>query len=235
MATRKRAKRYDAGGDIEVVDRVGKPVADIQAEEESAFIDEQSSKRDAEKVRMDTDRGEAMLKSMRDKPTAPVVTKEQLAKSGMTLREYMNNQQGLKPRNAAKDEMSTVAKDRAAAYKKADAAARTPEGRAERQKQIEGQAVERVTPEANLLPVGSLKTLAAVAKGMAGRHAAKGSEKLAEYSTPILEMAKRRIGTEPLKLGMKKGGAVKSAPKSSSASRRADGIATKGKTRGRYL
>lgn len=34
---------------------------------------------------------------------------------------------------------------------------------------------------------------------------------------------------------MKKGGAVKSKPKASSASRRADGIATKGKTRGRMI
>jgi hypothetical protein len=34
---------------------------------------------------------------------------------------------------------------------------------------------------------------------------------------------------------MKKGGAVKSKPKVSSASKRADGIATKGKTRGRIV
>ena len=34
---------------------------------------------------------------------------------------------------------------------------------------------------------------------------------------------------------MKKGGTVKSKPKASSASRRADGIATKGKTRGRMI
>lgn len=36
-------------------------------------------------------------------------------------------------------------------------------------------------------------------------------------------------------LRMKKGGAVKSKPKASSASKRADGIATKGKTRGRMI
>jgi hypothetical protein len=42
----------------------------------------------------------------------------------------------------------------------------------------------------------------------------------------------RRIGEGP---DFKKGGAVKSKPKASSASKRADGIATKGKTRGRMI
>jgi hypothetical protein len=51
----------------------------------------------------------------------------------------------------------------------------------------------------------------------------------------------RKIGSEALKLGMKKGGNVKKMAKggltnhSSSASRRGDGIATKGKTRGKMV
>ena len=36
------------------------------------------------------------------KTKAPIVTKEQLAKSGLTLREYMNKQQGLKSRGESK-------------------------------------------------------------------------------------------------------------------------------------
>ena len=53
---------------------------------------------------------------------------------------------------------------------------------------------------------------------------------------------KKAIGNEPLKLGMKKGGAVKkpvaryaSGGSVGSASKRGDGIATKGKTKGRML
>jgi len=44
-------------------------------------------------------KGDTMLKAMRDQAAKPkVVTKEELAKSGLSLREYMNKQQGLKPR-----------------------------------------------------------------------------------------------------------------------------------------
>lgn len=223
MATKRKTKRFYGGGmsDEDVKSFAGTPENDSNAgmTPEAGMMEKEP---------------EENFKST-PRAKAPIVTKEQLAKSGLSLRDYMNKQQGLTRRGAGKDELSSVASSRAAAYKEAEAKARTPEGRAERQKQIESQAVERVTPEANMLPMGSIKTLAAVAKGMAGRHAAQGAEKLAEYSTPILEMAKRRIGTEPLKLGMKKGGAVKSAPKSSSASRRADGMASKGKTKGRMV
>jgi hypothetical protein len=44
-------------------------------------------------------------------------------------------------------------------------------------------------------------------------------------------------GPRPVFQGMKKGGSVKAskAPKASSASKRGDGIATKGKTKGRFV
>jgi hypothetical protein len=70
---------------------------------------------------------------------------------------------------------------------------------------------------------------------LAGRHAAQGVEKLAEYSTPILEGGRKMLAGPMKQLGMKKGGAVKSAPEASSASRRADGMASKGKTKGRMV
>lgn len=54
-------------------------------------------------------RGENILKSMRDEETATVsrakpkmVTKEELAKSGLSLRDYMNQQQGLSRRSESK-------------------------------------------------------------------------------------------------------------------------------------
>lgn len=45
---------------------------------------------------------------------APVVTKEELAKSGLSLRDYMNKQQGLTRRKEKTDPTAGEAKDRAA-------------------------------------------------------------------------------------------------------------------------
>jgi len=58
------------------------------------------------------------------------------------------------------------------------------------------------------------------------------------YSPAEFEAMTPKLGRENLKLGMKKGGAVKkmaSGGKVSSASKRADGCAVKGKTRGRIV
>jgi len=223
MATKRKTKRFVEGGmsDEDVASFAGTPENDSNAgmAPEAGMMEKEP---------------EENFKPT-PKAKAPIVTKEQLAKSGLSLRDYMNKQQGLTRRGAGKDELSSVASSRAAAYKEAEAKARTPEARAERQKQIEGQAVERVTPEANFLPGASIKTIAGLAKGLAGRHAAQGVEKLAEYSTPILEGGRKMLPGTMKQLGMKKGGAVKSAPKSSSASRRADGMASKGKTKGRMV
>ena len=76
----------------------------------------------------------------------------------------------------------------------------------------------------------SLRVLSAAAKNLANRgksYATKEGLKEIGYDAP-------RLGNEPLKLGMKKGGAVKkmaSGGMTSSASSRGDGIASKGKTR----
>lgn len=229
MATKRKTKRFSVGGmsDEDVKSFAGTPENDSNA----GMVPEAGM--------MEKEPAENFKPTPRAK--APIVTKDQLSAfqkkygADKTLRDYMNDQKGLTRRGSATDELSSVAKNRADAYKEAEAKARTPEGRAERQKQIEGQAVERVTPEANFLPGASIKTIAGLAKGLAGRHAAQGVEKLAEYSTPILEGGRKMLAGPMKQLGMKKGGAVKSAPKASSASRRADGMASKGKTKGRMV
>jgi hypothetical protein len=84
----------------------------------------------------------------------------------------------------------------------------------------------------------SMMAIRALAKKLASR---MKKPKQPPAAVPELGMSNRRIGQEPLKLGMKKGGAVKkmatggSVQKSSSASRRGDGIASKGKTKGRMV
>lgn len=169
-------------------------------------------------------------------------------------------------------------------FEEANARANSPEGRAERARMEQAQALEAVRPEEAMIGGGGLKTVAAMARGLAGR---RGAEKLAEYSVPrIGTETVPRIGTEPLKIGteplkmtgpskaelvardraaraaareaerkefnqrgrdrfvestfeggMKRGGKVKKMASGgmarSSASKRGDGIASKGKTKGR--
>jgi len=148
---------------------------------------------------------------------------------------------------ATADELESYGKQRAAQkqaeYETAKARAASPEGRAEREAQVKGQALEQVRPEENLIggAGGALKGIAALAKSLANR---KGAAGLAEYSTPLLEGGRKMLPAPQRLLGMKKGGSVKASkmgsvktakPSASSASRRGDGIAQKGKTRGKYL
>ena len=106
------------------------------------------------------------------------------------------------------------------------------------------QALETVSPESGLIGGFGLRAMKLLAEGLAGRQAAKEAaktmgkrmEKDITPRPPQLTNEPLKIGREPLKLGMKKGGAVKkmaSGGTVSSASKRADGIAQRGKTRGR--
>jgi hypothetical protein len=165
-------------------------------------------------------------------------------------------------------------------FEEADARARTPQGQADRAKMEQAQALEAVRPEEAMIGGGGLKTVAAMARGLAGRKsAAAGGEKLAEYITPELgysqkllqgptkqltgpskaelvardraaRAAEREAGRKEFNQrgvdrfvestfegGMKRGGKVKKMASGgmarSSASKRGDGIASKGKTKGR--
>lgn len=131
----------------------------------------------------------------------------------------------------------------------------------ERRRQLEesDKPLESVHPEMYFPP---LRGLNALAKGLAGKKAVeevgkrvgsevssfakKAGDGLSTFvRTPknVIRQAEKditprapRLGNEPLKLGMRKGGAVKkmaSGGKTSGASNRGDGIAQRGKTRGR--
>jgi len=135
------------------------------------------------------------------------------------------------------DELANYSKEktqkRQAEYERAQTVAATPAARAEREKQIKKQALEEVHPESYLSPGVGLKSIANLAKGLANR----GPKALREYVQPLLEGSKRPALEAPKKLlGMKKGGSIKkmaSGGSVSSASNRADGIAQRGKTRGK--
>jgi hypothetical protein len=120
-------------------------------------------------------------------------------------------------------------------------------GNEEKQRQArmaKEQALQTVSPETALIGGGGLRAMKMLAEGLAARQAAKEAaktmgrrmEKDITPRPPQLTNEPLKIGREPLKLGMKKGGAVKkmaSGGSVSSASKRADGIAQRGKTRGR--
>ena len=143
-------------------------------------------------------------------------------------------------------------------FAKADAEARSPEGVAKRKKQEAEQGLERVTPETALLPGGALKGLSAAAKKLAGsgKKTEAGSRALADKYDEVtflgrgarrsmspneslrgpkareLEAPRKKIrGPEPKKLSRRKEDEFASGGSVSNASKRADGIATKGKTR----
>jgi hypothetical protein len=116
----------------------------------------------------------------------------------------------------------------------------TPQEYKDRMKKLVAkQGLERVEPEAVIpgprMIAGLLKSGAKFL----------GKDKLREYTmdefermTPKLGREALKLGRENLKLGMKKGGAVKkmaSGGKVSSASKRADGCAIRGKTKGRMM
>lgn len=83
----------------------------------------------------------------RGKP--PIVTKEELEKSGLSLRDYMNKQQGLTRRGAsAADTSNAYGKEQQ--YQRAQEAAQSPEAKARRRAQEQSQALEGSYPVENL-------------------------------------------------------------------------------------
>ena len=223
----------------------------------------------------------------------PIVTKEELAKSGMSLRDYMNKQQGLTRRGGATPAADTsTAYGKEQQYQRAQEAAQTPEGKAKRAAMEKSQAIEASYPEQALMGGAGfgIKSIAKAAQNLANRGAAKEAAKRVEPTfretekqlalpkpTPRLgydkagakaaergvraaeqrsEMLKenlKRYGMtektspdaisavrENLGMGrgfkvMKKGGSAKGYASGGavSASSRGDGIAQRGKTRGR--
>jgi hypothetical protein len=138
---------------------------------------------------------------------APIVTKEQLAASGLSLRDYLNKQQGLTRRGGSSDSYRT-------------------------------EGANKPAPEENYRTEGARKKpMGALGKGRYGSEAGVYTDLRNPANARNIYNAPDRFSAANIKssLGMKKGGAVKMASGGSvsSASRRADGIAQKGKTRGK--
>jgi len=105
----------------------------------------------------------------RGKP--PIVTKEELEKSGLSLRDYMNKQQGLTRRGApAADTSNAYGKEQQ--YQRAQEAEQTPEGKAKRAAMEKSQALEGSYPLENMVGGAAgvgIKTIAKLAQNLANR------------------------------------------------------------------
>ena len=187
MATRKM-KRY-AEGDI--------------VEGENPNIDDDTRARARKFVEDNASEAVVPKAATRSAPKAPVVTKEELAKSGLSLRDYMNKQQGLTRRGSPAAPSVTDTGDEtdrlANRFKKPPLRQETMRERAEsyNAKRFAQKAEDAAK---STMPRGQDRILTGIKK--------KSDENKFMGST-----------------GLKGGGKV------SSASRRADGIAIRGKTR----
>jgi hypothetical protein len=105
------------------------------------------------------------------KAKPPIVTKEELEKSGLSLRDYMNKQQGLTRRGApAADTSNAYGKEQQ--YQRAQEAEQTPEGKAKRAAMEKSQALERSYPLENMVGGAAgvgIKTIAKLAQNLANR------------------------------------------------------------------
>jgi len=284
---KKRTKRFDEGGDVGVQDyaSLGKREPKIDKEALDRFNKAMDERKDrgsnqgdvnAEFARKPKDlyTGDKTASFKAEpgegepEPVKPIrqadriVSKKELADSGLTLREFLNRERGLKPRGAATPK-------KAAETKVPEA---TPAQLAERKKQERAQALEESHPEELIIGGPLLKA------GRAGLSALRSAKEVGKRIEPYMESTARdlatrggrevgkrmddlrtiyddgvpklanrakQIGTEALKLSrFKQGGSVKASkmgsvktakPKMTSASSRGDGIAQRGKTKGRII
>jgi hypothetical protein len=173
-----KVKRYNEDGYVTSEDSN----AGMKEAYDEGALERANSSMDSQAI-MNEAKGDTMLKSMRDKAAKPkVVTKEELAKSGLSLRDYMNKQQGLKPRGSA-------------APKAFVEAAKSAPSSMSMKDSITKEAIDSIKASGRKYP--DMSALQAPAK---------------------------RAGMTAMEPRMAKGG---------SASSRADGIASKGKTRGK--
>ena len=151
MATRKM-KRYQEGGDIDEMEAANKRT---------------------ERMLMPNERGEAGTSETvfpSEKPKAKTVSKEELEKSGLSLRDYLNKQQGLTRRESAKAAVSdaeAMAKKMVPRFNPAGAAPKQTMGR-QPQPFMPG-SVDNSFPGAKFKDGGKVRSASSRADGIAIR------------------------------------------------------------------
>ena len=212
---KRKVKRYENGGGID---------DDVSLEQTGGFgraAVAEAAKRPTYASTIgqvdERDRREEALASMAKKrpatSKAPIVTKEQMKKAGFdNLRDYLNAQRGLTRRGSFGPSKQDI--DRLEAASKA--AGVRDERRSYQQSKDASEAAKRAAE--------MQKERASYMKEQARKKedTQTGSERLARKAEAFRKRMREQAG------GMKKGGSV-------SASKRGDGIAQRGKTRGRMV
>jgi hypothetical protein len=150
-----------------------------------------------------------------------IVTKEQMQKAGFdNLRDYMNAQKGLKRRDgfASEAQKKTFAATPRGTQTEGDAG--EAEARAARQKMMQEESERQAEMKREARGVKDTPSKPAPEKTKSGSESFAEKQ---EKASKVMAAARRQ------QYGFKSGGSV------SSASKRADGCAVKGKTRGRMV
>ena len=161
---------------------------------------------------------------------APIVSKEELEDSGFTtLRDYLNNKRGL----TRKGPMSVTRADPVTR----DSEARNSRGRAAEQNMSDRDGLGKQMSESGTDMAMAQRDPEAAAKFLRSGEAGNGRGSYYKSDGRAVIQKQNEAANEMQRemRGMKKGGAVKKRASggSVSASRRADGIAQRGKTRGK--
>jgi hypothetical protein len=174
-------------------------------------------------------------------PKSNIVTKEQLAESGLSLRDYMNKQQGLTrrgepapvpvPKSESEPETKSAPKPTPFVRRVGREEAESSISKAAEPSSVrklsreEGESIKKASAPAKSEPVDETKLSANERFKLTGKKLKDVAASARSGSGPTdTRSVNERIRST---FGFAKGGKV------SSASSRADGIATKGKTRGR--
>jgi len=228
----KRTRRFSSDGYVTSEDSNS---GMKEAYDDRIAAEEAKRKKDVENEGGKVSEGERVSMMPPSKPTLPaasaapakprVVSKAELEKSGMSLRDFLNKERGLTRRADSSAPAKAEPKAESKAAPRDDGAYR---GKRSDMKEVGGgRSGGRGGPEAG---EGSESKPAGAYRGMRSDPEPVGAYRSIR-SDPEPEGAYRGTRSD-----MKKGGAVKkiaSGGSVSSASKRADGIATKGKTRGK--
>jgi len=228
----KRTRRFSSNGYVTSEDSNS---GMKEAYDDRIAAEEAKRKKDVENEGGKVSEGERVSMMPPSKPTLPaasaapakprVVSKAELEKSGMSLRDFLNKERGLTRRADSSAPAKAEPKAESKAAPRDDGAYR---GKRSDMKDVGGgRSGGRGGPEAG---EGSESKPAGAYRGMRSDPEPVGAYRSIR-SDPKPEGAYRGMRSD-----MKKGGAVKkmaSGGSVSSASKRADGIATKGKTRGK--
>ena len=241
MATKRKVKRFNGEDDsLALADENygdnttreerlamvrGKPALDIRSRNEGvpkperSLSDDMYSDYGPAAGRVSTETVTPTAPTPRAAPKAPIVTKEQLAASGLSLRDYLNKQQGLTRRGeSAIDELRARPNEN---YGNEGRSRSTPPAAKNENYSNEGRS-----SKAPLRQVTQSELAESYVKKQAARRAAEAEARASERSKSPTSRPKASEQTFMGSLKFSKGGAV-------SASKRADGIAQRGKTRGK--